>query len=282
MRCGLIFWEREHSMGKFDGVLLASDFDDTLYDKHWQVPQRNCLALEYFMSQGGRFSVATGRAHRTFAPYAHLVPMNAPAVLSNGSALYDFQADKMILQTFLSDTAHQDFQAVCRAFPQVGFEAYNGEDIYVYNPNWVTDMHMKKVGTSYTLCQSITDMPLPWTKAILQQDHKVMTRVQEYVLECFGDKYEAIFSNQVYLEITEKGSNKGGMVARLAQYLGVSPEHVYCVGDNQNDIPMLERSAIPFAPANCAQEVKDWGARVLCHCDDGVIGDIVDILDAIY
>ena len=49
-------------MGKFDGVLLASDFDDTLYDKHLQVPQRNRLALEYFMAQGGRFAVATGRA----------------------------------------------------------------------------------------------------------------------------------------------------------------------------------------------------------------------------
>ena len=51
------------------------------------------------------------------------------------------------------------------------------------------------------------------------------------------------------------------------------------MGDNQNDIPMLELSAVPFAPANCAQEVKDWGATVLCHCDEGVIGDIVDVLD---
>ncbi len=71
-------------------------------------------------------------------------------------------------------------------------------------------------------------------------------------------------------------------MARVAQLLGVAHDHVYCVGDNQNDIPMLELSAIPFAPANCAPEVKEWGARVLCHCDDGVIGDIVDILDGLY
>ena len=68
----------------------------------------------------------------------------------------------------------------------------------------------------------------------------------------------------------------------LARHLGIAPEKVYCVGDNQNDIPMLELSAIPFAPANCAQEVKDWGARVLCHCGDGVIGGIVEILDGLY
>ena len=69
---------------------------------------------------------------------------------------------------------------------------------------------------------------------------------------------------------------------RVAEMLGVKREHIYCVGDNQNDIPMLARSAIPFAPANCAQEVKDWGARTVCSCDEGVIGDIVEILDTIY
>ena len=39
-------------MGKFDGVLLVSDFDDTLYDSHHQVPERNRRALDYFRSQG--------------------------------------------------------------------------------------------------------------------------------------------------------------------------------------------------------------------------------------
>ena len=93
---------------------------------------------------------------------------------------------------------------------------------------------------------------------------------------------EAVFSNRFYLEITHRGCNKGGMVARLLEMLHIPRENLYCVGDNQNDIPMMALSAIPFAPANCAQEVKDWGATILCHCDDGVIGDIVDRLDRIY
>ena len=72
------------------------------------------------------------------------------------------------------------------------------------------------------------------------------------------------------------------MVARVAQMLGVAREHIYCVGDNQNDITMLELSTIPFAPADCAREVREWGARLLCPCAGGVIGDIVDILDQMY
>ena len=109
-----------------------------------------------------------------------------------------------------------------------------------------------------------------------------MLHVQTWLLERWGDRYEAIFSNPRYLELTRKGSNKGGGVARVARLLGVAPDRVYCVGDNQNDIPMLALSAIPFAPANCAEEVRDWGARILCSCGDGVIGEIVDILDGLY
>ena len=71
-------------MGKFDGLLLVSDFDDTLYDFQHRVPPRNIEAIRYWIQEGGRFTVATGRAHRTFAPYAHLAPINAPVVLSNG------------------------------------------------------------------------------------------------------------------------------------------------------------------------------------------------------
>ena len=166
-------------------------------------------------------------------------------------------------------------------FPSLSLEAYHGEDIYVCNPNEITFAHLKKVGCGYTQCP-VADMPTPWVKALFHQEREVLLPVQRALLEEHGDRYEAIFSNPRYLELTKKGSNKGGGVARVARLLGIAPDRIYCVGDNQNDIPMLELSAIPFAPANCAREVKDWGARVLCHCNDGVIGDIVECLDGIY
>ena len=202
-------------------------------------------------------------------------------MLSNGSTIYDFQTETMLVQTLLDDRAPEDFQALMEAMPSLGLETYHGEDIYVYRPNAITDAHMKKVGTDYEV-RDIPDMPAPWTKAIVQQEYDVLLRAREWLEEHCPGRYEAVFSNRFYLEITHRGCNKGGMVARLLEMLHIPRENLYCVGDNQNDIPMMALSAIPFAPANCAQEVKDWGATILCHCDDGVIGDIVDRLDRIY
>lgn len=130
-------------------------------------------------------------------------------------------------------------------FPSMAIEAYHGEDIYVWNPNEITQAHMKKVGCDYTLCP-VDQAPVPWVKALFHQEHEILLAARARLLERWGDRYEAIFSNPRYLEITCKGSTKGGMVAHLARLLGVRPEHIYCVGDNQNDIPMLEKSAIPL------------------------------------
>ena len=85
-------------MGRFDGVLLASDFDNTLIytedallrgEPIPPLPERNRQALTYFMAEGGRFAISTGRALAAFEKYAPLVPMNAPGVICNGAALYD-------------------------------------------------------------------------------------------------------------------------------------------------------------------------------------------------
>ena len=133
-------------MGKFDGLLLVSDFDDTLYDFQHRVPPRNIEAIRYWIQEGGRFTVATGRAHRTFAPYAHLAPINAPVVLSNGSAIYDFQREEMLVQTLLDPRAPKDFAALMEAIPSLGLEATMGRIFTSTVPNAVTDAHMKNGG----------------------------------------------------------------------------------------------------------------------------------------
>ena len=268
-------------MGKFDGVLLATDFDDTFCPANVVVPQVNLDAVEYFKSQGGLFTVATGRAHRTFAPQLYQAPVNAPVVLANGGQIYDFARDELIVEKPLPPSIISDLLEVIEHCPQVGVEAYCGDEVYMWNPNHWIEYHLKKAKTQAIPCP-VAEMPLPWSKAILENDNEILLPAQAYIREHWPDRYEAIFSNFHMLEITAKGATKGGTVLELAQRLGVRRENLYCVGDNQNDIPMLEVSAIPFAPANCAQEVKEWGATILPACEEGTIAALIEILDQRY
>lgn len=270
-------------MAKFDGVLFVSDYDDTLYNLQLTVSAENHRAIRYFIDNGGHFTIATGRAHRTFTPQIqreHLL-FNAPVILSNGAAIYDYTSDRYLVRTTLDEGMKARMVELCRQFPDLGFEAYHDEDIYVHNPNLVTETHLKRMGVPHTQCP-ISDMPVPWNKVLLQQDHDFLLEVHHFINTHWAGACEAIFSNKYLLELTAKNSNKGTMVTRVAELLGISRDHLYCIGDNMNDVPMLALSAIPFAPGNCSQGVKDWGARVLPHCDDHAVAHAIEIIDQIY
>ncbi|MEG1395832.1 MAG: HAD-IIB family hydrolase [Oscillospiraceae bacterium] len=270
-------------MGKFSGVLLASDYDDTLFSSKRTVSAENKTAIEYFMANGGYFSVATGRAHKTFTPQIseQEIPFNAPCVLSNGAGVYDYTQDKWLHLTTLPDRAVSDLRQLLDHMPALGIETYHEDEIYVCNPNDMTRHHMKRVCAQF-IEGELEDLPRPWIKAIIEAHSQDLIEAQRYLLTHFGDFFEIIFSNHHLLEITAKGCHKGGMVRWIANYLGIAPGDVYCVGDNENDLSMLQVSAIPMAPANCAEVVKLSGARLVADCDHHTVADIVRILDEIY
>jgi len=96
-------------LGKFDGVLIATDFDDTYCGPGGVVHPANIEAVKAFTAQGGFFTVATGRAHRSFVRHLDLAPVNVPVILSNGSQIYDFAKEEMVVATTLPMEASADF-----------------------------------------------------------------------------------------------------------------------------------------------------------------------------
>ena len=166
--------------------------------------------------------------------------------------------------------------------PTVGIETYHGDDVYIHHPNDFTQRHVTKVNTDWTPCE-LRDMPTPLEQGRPSGRVRRPPGGSEINPERWGDRYEVIFSNSALLEVTAKGATKGGMVLKLAQLLGIARKDLYCVGDNQNDIPMLEVSAIPFAPRQLRRRGKGLGrARIVKSRDEHCIADIISILDGMY
>ena len=280
-------------MGKFDGVLLASDFDNTLLYTEDSLrtgaplpplPERNREALKYFMAQGGRFTIATGRALPAFLRHAGDVPMNAPGVVCNGAAIYDFEKGEYLDAALLDDQARQRGQAVLDRFPSVAVEAYHIDNvIHVVRPNAISRQHEHMTHVSLTEAPSLPEVPLPLGKLLFEADHETLEGVLAFLTEQgWAEDYELIFSVSHLLEMTIQGASKGGMVRRLAARLGISMEHVYCAGDEANDLSMLHAAAEGFAPANASAAVRESGATVVCDAREGAIADVIAILDRKY
>lgn len=268
-------------MGKFTGVLLVSDFDGTVFGSITGMPQQNVTAAEEFIQEGGTFAIATGRTHVTFSPHWKCIPTNAPTILSNGASVFDFHQNKFLEIRNLPQTAKEDIQELFRQMPSLAFEFYHDQDIYACNPNDVTNQHMEIVKRSYQE-KNIEDTPTPWLKSMIQQEHPILEEARERLQKIRPNTYETIFSNPRYLEVTDRGVNKGSAVLNLAEKLGIQKENIYCMGDNENDIPMLQISALPLAPSSSAQVVLDTNPHLLCSCQEGVLASALSLLHSRY
>jgi hydroxymethylpyrimidine pyrophosphatase-like HAD family hydrolase len=99
----------------------------------------------------------------------------------------------------------------------------------------------------------------------------------------WSDQYEIVPSATFLLELTSHGADKGGAVRRLAELTGTEPQHLYCMGDHANDIPMLEQAHIAFAPQNAIDSVKQVpGLQVLPNCWENATAAMIEYLDKLY
>jgi Cof subfamily protein (haloacid dehalogenase superfamily) len=281
-------------MGKFDGVLIASDYDNTITytegallrnEELPPVPPENRDAIEFFMARGGIFSVATGRALPAFAPIAPTIPMNGPTILFNGAAIYDFSAGRYLHTAFLPESVRPHLEQLMADLPGTAMEIYHDDNsIHALNPNDITYHHLHLTHLPTVVLERIDQVPSPISKVLFEEHPPRMRQLTEYLAaQPWAADYEVVLSAANLLELTARGANKGGMVDKLIQLLGVDRRHVYCMGDHANDIPMLERARIPFAPENAIPAVhRVPGVRILSHCRSGAVAEMIRELDEIY
>ena len=281
-------------MGKFDGVLLCSDFDNTLvYTEDVllsggnlpPLSRGNRQAIEYFMAEGVIFSVATGRALPSFAPIAPTLPMNVPTILFNGAAIYDFARETYLETAFLPEDVRETLRDVEEAFPGLACEIYHDSgDIHTLHPNELTRNHLHLTGSHATELRSIRQAPLPISKVLFEETGERGDALEQFVRgRSWAGEFEIVRSGKFFLEITAKGATKGHMVRRLAQRLGIPTENVCCVGDQLNDIPMLRCAEHAFAPENAVEAVKQTpGITLLPDCRRDAVAELIGQLDRLY
>ncbi len=281
-------------MGKFDGVLIASDFDNTMaYTEPCllsgapmpTLSAENKAALEYFMAEGGIFSVATGRALPGFDPVALEIPMNGPTVLFNGAAIYDYKKGAYVATAYLPEEVRGHIAQIEAALGPVTYKIYhNSNDIYVVHPNDITDKHQHLTHLPTTELQSVYDAPSPILKIVFEEHPARLEEISDYICHQGWSRGYAISSSlDTLLEVTAHGADKGGMVERLAGMLGIERQHVYCMGDHANDVSMLTYGRIAFAPENAIDIVKRVpGVRVMPHSRHNATAAMIAELDKIY
>ena len=272
-------------MGKFDGVLLAADYDGTLRPEELDyVPKPTLEAIDYFCENGGLFTVCSGRNLPFFQDeMKYILKVNAPVIVSNGVFIYDDEDDKILYEKKLPMSAQQDIAEFQRMFPDCGFEIYQGAKMFVTQERSCMQRHLSNTMASFQRAD-IEDIDMPYSKfeVFLPKDEKGRID-QQYagrVVGALNEKYAAFLSDTM-IDVGPKGITKGTGLLKLAEMLKIKRENIYCIGDNWNDVPMIEVANIGFVPENGIDSVKRLG-RVVRSAAEFAAKHVVEILDEIY
>lgn len=269
----------------FSDILLTVDYDRTLTAMDSTIPARNLEAIRYFMENGGAFTVNTGRSIPMAQGFMDKVEVNAPFLLYNGSAAYDHTAKAL---TFAHEIQLDpwDVVAKCQAlFPGLTVEVQGLDAHYRFteNPAWDAFCDHQPCARAFarpgddlgpflkfTLYGEIRDVTVASFFDCLPGEQEYLDQVDAKLKEVFGSHCEVFRSAPRIFDIHAKGVSKARSARQLQHALG--RKILVCVGDAQNDLPMLEDADFAFVPADgiIASQFPN-----VCPCGGGAVADVI-------
>lgn len=261
--------------------LIATDLDGSLLDGQKRHSPRLYPLLAELERRGVLFCMATGRnAHTMLDLFAHLkdrvlmITDNGSTILHKGEVLERAVIPKEELARFLS---------LVRSDPAIHPLGCGLRHMY-YLEGESDPEFLRKLRLFFTNSAPVRDFSSAY-------DADPFNRVGCYdeldpeshgmaVLAPLCDTLAPVPAGDGWIDIAQKGWNKGACLAKVQQRFGISPEETLCFGDYLNDVDLMTHAYYSYAMKNahpglkavCRFETKDTNEQ------DGVVNTIAELL----
>lgn len=242
--------------------LFATDLDGTLLETGGTVSEANLAALRRAEAAGVEIVFVTGRPPRWMRDLPAMTGHQGFALCANGALLLDL-ADHSIVEarTLDADAAIEVAQRLRELDPGMSFAvevAHPSDDFIVdlaYRPRWEPLVSPPRMSVPDMLGRDgvVKFLARPSSGATHDADSFLLaaTEVAHGLLEFTHSDV-----NDLLIEMSALGVNKGTGLALLAQSRGWSASDVAAVGDMPNDVPMVQWAGRGAAVDNAHDWVK--------------------------
>ncbi len=240
----------------FSKVIIMTDLDGTLLDDKKNISARDMQSINDFCDRGGLFTIATGRGYSMAKPVADKLGLRMPAVIFNGSAVYDFKTESFLWQSEVTQKARGYIQAVMEKFPDVGIEVLHKHTVYVPALNDVERQHMALENVQADIC-GLDDIPKDgWLKVLFAYPEDKMPLLRKFIDENCSEGTNCVLSAPFFYELLPLGVSKAYGYKKLLEVTNNTDRFTVAAGDYPNDAEMVKSADLGVAVSNAHDEVK--------------------------
>jgi Cof subfamily protein (haloacid dehalogenase superfamily) len=254
--------------------LLATDIDGTLLNPQFQISEGDLTALRRAHAAGIEVVLVTGRRHTFALPIAKQLGFDLWLISSNGA----------VTRSLSGETFHRDMMPAetCRKLCGA-MQEFRGNTVLSFDKETkgaIVLERMDELGASIRRWleknMEYIEFVVPIEKALVTNPVQAMfcgTMARMSValqgLEQAGmDGMVTVLRTEYperdlsMIDVLNAGCSKGHALERWAAYRGYRREEVMAVGDNHNDVEMLEFAGHPVIMGNACEELRARGWQV--------------------
>lgn len=262
--------------------LIVSDFDGTLANSDNEVPDEVKNAINGYVSDGGIFAVCSGRILPSVLPRVRKLGLKGLVIGCQGSVIADIESGEIIKSVGFSIA---EISEICAYFEELdtNVQAYFLDGFY--SDLAKDDKYLKTYEDIIGVTARHTDMPLsefasqsglPFNKAATLCHPDEQAELFKKIKEKFGARFDVTCSAKVLIEVSPFGETKGEAVKFLAAHYGVPIDKCCAIGDNLNDLSMIEAAGVGVAVGNAVDGLKAAANFVTVTNDEGAVAMVID------
>lgn len=272
--------------------LLAIDIDGTLLDSNGTIPPAHARALARVAAQGVHIALVTGRSLHFTRHVADALPAPATLVVNNGALVKTADGETAMRRPLARDTARAVLDGTRQHRTSVAI-VVDRDPRHDDSPQVLFDhmdwTHPHRRGY-YARNRAFIARVSPLTDALREDPLEVLfTGHIAPMREVAADLRRLPVADRVSVALTEyehrdfslvnvnaAGCSKGDTLARWTAGLGLGRDEVMAVGDNLNDLDMLQFAGTAVVMGNASDSLKRHGFHVTASNDDHGLAAAID------
>lgn len=260
--------------------LIISDIDGTILDQKHQLDSHLLELMPLLKQSEIPFVLASARSPLGIAPISKELGITDFPIASYNGALIS-TGDKILSQHTINKKELlllHDF--LTKEFPTVSINVYSGKNWYVNALDKWVEIEARITGESpkvTSLADFLQEEKNLIHKLLLIDNAATIQKLKETLATMDFPQTDFYLSKDNYLEVTHNQVSKKQALLELANYYQLSLTEIMSIGDNYNDIPMIETAGLGVAMGNAPTDVKACANKVTDSNDQNGVSKAIKL-----